>query len=473
MGQAPLRPRDGDGTYRPFARGRTPVRSSEPITKLRDLAPSSAPTFADIRGEKERELARRAAAGDEQAITTLLIAHEPFIIKTSLSFATFAEDIEGAIQSGRMGFMRALKDWDPTKGAITTYSWHWIGAYVGRYIADCEGDIPMPAHALAAGIEAEMKGAETPEEAVALTDKPAARFALIARHRSQRLDAPIGDEEGRTLADVIADGAAAQDARLAAEEAQARRAAILDDALAGMPPREALILRQRRLLAEPLTLEAIGEELGITKERVRQIEVMAMARLRRRLLGRVDDEDAEALWGGWRDDDDPPADEDLKIVKTRRQHPSLVAPKESAPPREQPKPARRGVILPPKKASPRTPASSPPPKKTAARLAIEEILARRPLSPPGGRRILFASDSATAPTTPASPPSPPVQVRPSPPSPKRVRPRPPRPVIVPSTEARRKAWEEILKVAKATGASEGWAAKVYEVRFGEKYSEAR
>ena len=148
------------------------------------------------------ELALKARAGDKRAMSTLLVAHDGFIINTARRFVPMAEDPEGAMQVARMGFMRAIKTWSVRRGALNLRV--RLDPPGGHPLhGRLRGDIRVPIHAGAATRKVVRLGATTAEEAVKLTGRSAAGVAWDLRYRARRLDAPMNDDaDADSLIDV-------------------------------------------------------------------------------------------------------------------------------------------------------------------------------------------------------------------------------------------------------------------------------
>ncbi|MEM7274641.1 MAG: RNA polymerase sigma factor [Actinomycetota bacterium] len=243
-----------------------------------------------VRDDKHREL-RRAVADGERARQELTSANLRLVVSIAKRHVGRGVPILDLVQEGNLGLMRAVQKFDHTKGfKFSTYATWWIRQAITRAIADQSRTIRVPVHmvesinkvlraqrTLGAKLERDPTIAELSEE----VDLPKEKVEEILRIASQdplSLDTPIGDEDDTSMADFIADkGAAPLD--LAARKLLEQT---VRDVLGDLSERESEVVRLRFGLEDgrPRTLEEVGREFGVTRERIRQIESKTLAKLR-------------------------------------------------------------------------------------------------------------------------------------------------------------------------------------------------
>ncbi|MEM7322235.1 MAG: sigma-70 family RNA polymerase sigma factor [Actinomycetota bacterium] len=243
-----------------------------------------------VRNEEQRVLRRQVADGD-RARQELTSANLRLVVSIAKRHVGRGVPILDLVQEGNLGLMRAVQKFDYTKGfKFSTYATWWIRQAITRAIADQSRTIRVPVHmvesinkvlraqrTLGAKLERDPTIPELAEE----VDLPPEKVEEILRIASQdplSLDTPIGDEDDTSMADFIADkGAAPLD--LAARKLLEQT---VRDVLGDLSDRESEVVRLRFGLEDgrPRTLEEVGREFGVTRERIRQIESKTLAKLR-------------------------------------------------------------------------------------------------------------------------------------------------------------------------------------------------
>ena len=244
--------------------------------------------------EEEVQLAGRIAAGDEAAKQRMIESNLRLVVQVARRYLNRGLALGDLIEEGNLGLLRAVEKFDGTRGVrLATYATWWIRQAISRALANQARTVRIPIHVqllLARYIKEQQRltqvhdRAPTPAElaqTLGLTDEQVSELEEL-RQTPLSLDAPAGSETQR-LSDVIADATADPAAVLTRLfHARADLVAVLDD----LAPNERTVLRRRFGLEgeEPETLEAIGQRLDLSRERVRQIEAAGLRKLRS-LLG--------------------------------------------------------------------------------------------------------------------------------------------------------------------------------------------
>jgi len=234
--------------------------------------------------EEERQLALRWRDGDTAAGDKLIKASLPFVIAVALEYRRWGTPLEDLVQQGNLGLLKAARKFDPSRDCrLITYAVYWIRAEIRDYVVRGYRLVRIgTTKGERRAMRAYRKTREDDPQALAqvsgLPIEQVERLLPMLRARDVSLDATF-DGESPAVDRLAFDGTSADeacnDARFR-EQARARVASALDR----LPEREALIVRERLLCDDPVTLEALGVRLGISKERVRQLEERARRRLR-------------------------------------------------------------------------------------------------------------------------------------------------------------------------------------------------
>lgn len=251
-------------------------------------------------GEEARLARRWRDHGDVAAAHALVTSNLRFVVKIAYEYKGYGVRLLDLVQEGSIGLMQAVKRFDPSRGyRLLTYAVYWIRSFIHAFLMRTVRMIKVGtsrAHRklffklralkgrLAAG------GMESRGDllaAVALeTGVDRAEVEEMDQHLSvadASLDAPLA-LTGTPLVEALPDGAPSQEELLAKTEVEADRAARLASALTTLDPRERRIIEQRYLGEDPVQLKEIGAAMGVSKQRVAQIEKRALEKLRRTLL---------------------------------------------------------------------------------------------------------------------------------------------------------------------------------------------
>lgn len=244
--------------------------------------------------EQEIELANRIKAGDEEAREQMIKANLRLVVKIAREYEGIGLPLMDLISEGNIGLMKAVERFDPSRGAkLSTYSVWWIKQSIKRALANQSKTIRLPMHVVwniskmhkaSRNLQQTLGREATDEEIADELGMKASRVAQmrVAAIRPASLDARIGDEESGTFGEVVEDENAEAPHRRFEEETMK---SMLREMVQSLTPREAAIICARFGLdgARNKTLEEVGEQFQVTRERVRQIESKALIKLRTKL----------------------------------------------------------------------------------------------------------------------------------------------------------------------------------------------
>ncbi|HSD93053.1 MAG TPA: RNA polymerase sigma factor RpoH [Methyloceanibacter sp.] len=237
--------------------------------------------------------------GDRDAAHQLVTSHLRLVARIAMGYRGYGLPIGEVISEGNVGLMQAVKRFDPDKGfRLATYAMWWIRAAIQEYILRSWSLVKMGTTAaqkklffnlrkIKGQLKALDEGDLRPDQVKQIaTQLGVTEDDVVSMNRrlggDSSLNAPVrNDAESGEWQDWLVDDTMDQETALAESEEKENRRGMLTDALKGLNPRERRVFEARRLAEDPLTLEELSAEFGVSRERIRQIEVRAFEKVQK------------------------------------------------------------------------------------------------------------------------------------------------------------------------------------------------
>jgi len=260
--------------------------------------------FPILTADEEYMLAKRFHdSGDVDAAHKLVTSHLRLVAKIAMGYKGYGLPVADLISEGNVGLMKAVKKFEPEKGfRLSTYAMWWIRASVTEYILQSWSMVRLGTMAAQKKLFFSLRrtkrkldimdnGDLTDEQAQAIADQTNATTDEVRQlnsrlaARDMSLNAPLSIDEGGEHQDLLEDDRPTPEAIATQSQMTSLRSEVVGEALGELSERDRDIFERRHLSEEPPTLEELGEEYGISRERVRQLEARAFGKVKEFILG--------------------------------------------------------------------------------------------------------------------------------------------------------------------------------------------
>ncbi len=247
--------------------------------------------------EEENALAARwVADADEAAAAELIQRNLRFVVKVAMGYRKYGVPLPDLIQEGNMGLIRAVEKFDPERGTrLISYAVWWIKAYIQSHIIQTWSLVrigttqaqrrlfyKLPKALATSRVDGESSETRIKRLAGELDARPKDVVLMMntLRGRDLSLDVPLDEEGGTTFGDRVRARDPNPEVASAESEDQSFRRELLEQAVSRLSQREQKIIRLRHLGHDSMTLREVGAELGLSRERIRQLEAQALRKLK-------------------------------------------------------------------------------------------------------------------------------------------------------------------------------------------------
>ncbi|TCS61354.1 RNA polymerase sigma factor RpoH [Varunaivibrio sulfuroxidans] len=260
-------------------------------------------TYPVLDAQEEIMLAERyRKQGDVEAAHKLVTSHLRLVAKIAMGYRGYGLPVADLVSEGNIGLMKAVKKFDPERGfRLSTYAMWWIRAAITEYVLRSWSMVKMGTvaaqkklffslrkHKKALGIvdsgELDDDQATTLSDALDISKGDIVNMNRRMASRDLSLNAPVADEDGQEFQDNLVSEELSPETLAAEGEESALRGQLLARAVENLNERERHIFIERRLKDDPVTLEELGQHYGISRERVRQLEVRAFDKVKKAVV---------------------------------------------------------------------------------------------------------------------------------------------------------------------------------------------
>jgi len=257
-------------------------------------------SFPMLTAEEEFMLAKRwREHGDRAAAHQLVTSHLRLVAKIAMGFRGYGLPVNDLISEGNIGLMQAVKKFEPEKGfRLATYAMWWIRASIQEYILHSWSLVKMGTTSAQKKLFFNLRRLKSKLNALDDNDLPPDQVALIANDLKvseqevvdmnrrmiapdHSLNAPLKVEGEGEWQDFLVDDGANQEFKLIESNEHSQKVKLLTHAISNLDERERRIIQARALSDEPVTLDELSKEFGVSRERVRQLEARAIAKVQK------------------------------------------------------------------------------------------------------------------------------------------------------------------------------------------------